>query len=72
MSREDFKDCEALRDDILQLLKEMNLQNQMILDKLERWESQQRQQNQKVIFTGGLAGGLVALGIEFLRAKFGG
>lgn len=72
MSKDELQSCEALRDDILKLLKEMNLQNQMILDKFERWETQQHQQNQKIILTGGVSGALVSLCIEFIKTKFGG
>lgn len=72
MNKQELQECEAIRDDILGILKEIRLQHEMILNKLDNLEIQQQRQTQKALLSGGLSGGIVSLGIEFLRAKFGG
>lgn len=72
MNKQELQECEAIRDNILGILKEIRLQHEMILNKLDHLEIQQQRQTQKALLSGGLSGGIVSLGIEFLRAKFGG
>ncbi len=59
--------------EMLRLMRDIHSQNRRLLERLDKLEREQGRRAAIVGFSGGMVGGgIVHLGIEFIRAKFGG
>ena len=59
--------------EMLRLMRDIHSQNRRLLERLDKLEREQGRRAAVVGFSGGMVGGgIVHLGIEFIRAKFGG
>lgn len=59
--------------EMLRLMRDIHAQNRRLLERLDKLEREQGRRAAIVGFSGGMVGGgIVHLGIEFIRAKFGG
>lgn len=64
---------ETETEEMLRLMRDIHSQNCRLLERLDKLEREQGRRAAIVGFSGGMVGGgIVHLGIEFIRAKFGG
>lgn len=64
---------ETETEEMLRLMRDIHSQNRRLLEHLDKLEREQGRRAAIVGFSGGMVGGgIVHLGIEFIRAKFGG
>ena len=64
---------ETETEEMLRQMRDIHSQNRRLLERLDKLEREQGRRAAIVGFSGGMVGGgIVHLGIEFIRAKFGG
>lgn len=69
----DPRPAESETAEMLRLMRDIHAQNSRLLERLDKLEREQGRRAAVVGFSGGMVGGgIVHLGIEFIRAKFGG
>ena len=64
---------ETETEEMLRLMRDIHSQNRRLLERLDKLEREQGRRAAIVGFSGGMVGGgIIHLGIEFIRAEFGG